>query len=231
MTFAIILAVIAGVLAGCSVMPAVFIENTGPVLTAGLCLLLFLVGIDIGRQGTVLKDIRQNGFRILAVPFLVIAGTFAGSAVAAGDDRSVAAGQRGGGVGIRLVHAGAGHHLRIFRRTGGDFFSGKRDERDFCDYLYSFCGKICGIYRVLCSGGSGGDGHLSSRDREIRGKHDGSLQFCVGICPDLYYSGAGTDDYESALKSAELKYMRSGEGNFLRKPDKFDCDYGGGKKC
>lgn len=23
--------------------------------------------------------------------------------------------------------------------------------------------------------------------------------------------------------------MRSGEGNFLRKPDKFDCDYGGGK--
>ena len=83
MTFAIILAVIAGVLAGCSVMPAVFIENTGPVLTAGLCLLLFLVGIDIGRQGTVLKDIRQNGFRILAVPFLVIAGTFAGSAVAA----------------------------------------------------------------------------------------------------------------------------------------------------
>ena len=83
MTFAIILAVIASVLAGCSVMPAVFIENTGPVLTAGLCLLLFLVGIDIGRQGTVLKDIRQNGFRILAVPFLVIAGTFAGSAVAA----------------------------------------------------------------------------------------------------------------------------------------------------
>ena len=67
-------------------------------------------------------------------------------------------------------------------------------------------------------------------DREIRGKHDGSLQFCVGICPDLYYSGAGTDDYESALKSAELKYMRSGEGSFLRKPDKFDCDYGGGKK-
>ena len=52
MTFAIILAVIAGVLAGCSVMPAVFIENTGPVLTAGLCLLLFLVGIDIGGHDT-----------------------------------------------------------------------------------------------------------------------------------------------------------------------------------
>lgn len=230
MTFAIILAVIAGVLAGCSVMPAVFIENTGPVLTAGLCLLLFLVGIDIGRQGTVLKDIRQR-VPDFGCSLSRHSGNLCRICGSCCDDRSVAAGQRGGGVGIRLVHAGAGHHLRIFRRTGGDFFSGKRDERDFCDYLYSFCGKICGIHRVLCSGGSGGDGHLSSRDREIRGKHDGSLQFCVGICPDLYYSGAGTDDYESALKSAELKYMRSGEGNFLRKPDKFDCDYGGGKKC
>ena len=83
MTFVVILAVAAGVLAGCSVIPAAFSEHTDPVLTAGLCLLLFLVGIDIGRQGTVLKDIRRNGLRILAVPLLVIAGTFAGSAVAA----------------------------------------------------------------------------------------------------------------------------------------------------
>ncbi len=83
MTFVVILAVAAGVLVGCSVIPAAFSEHTDPVLTAGLCLLLFLVGIDIGRQGTVLKDIRRNGLRILAVPLLVIAGTFAGSAVAA----------------------------------------------------------------------------------------------------------------------------------------------------
>ena len=83
MTFAIILAVAAGILAGCSVVPASFSSHTDPILTAGLCLLLFLVGIDIGRQGTVLKDIKRNGLRILAVPILVIVGTFTGSVVAA----------------------------------------------------------------------------------------------------------------------------------------------------
>lgn len=181
MTFAIILAVIAGVLAGCSVMPAVFIENTGPVLTAGLCLLLFLVGIDIGRQGTVLKDIRQNGFRDFGCSLSRHSGNLCRICGSCCDDRSVAAGQRGGGVGIRLVHAGAGHHLRIFRRTGGDFFSGKRDERDFCDYLYSFCGKICGIHRVLCSGGSGGDGHLSSRDERSAGSTTAVYSFVSGF--------------------------------------------------
>lgn len=83
MTFAIIAAVAAGILAGCTVMPAVFIENMEPVLTGGLCALLFMIGIDIGRQGTVLQDIRQNGLRILMIPLFVILGTFAGSGAAA----------------------------------------------------------------------------------------------------------------------------------------------------
>lgn len=83
MTIAIILTVIAGVLAGYFFLPEVFVENTEHILTAGLCLLLFMVGIDIGRQGTVISDIRKNGLRILTVPLFVILGTLAGAAAAA----------------------------------------------------------------------------------------------------------------------------------------------------
>ncbi len=82
MTGIIIAAVFAGMVSGCFFMPDVFIDNAGHILTAGLCLLLFLVGIDIGRQGTVIKDIRRSGLRILAVPVLVLLGTFAGAAAA-----------------------------------------------------------------------------------------------------------------------------------------------------
>lgn len=83
MTITIILTVIAGVLAGYFFLPEVFIANTEHILTAGLCLLLFMVGIDIGRQGTVISDIRKNGLRILTVPLFVILGTLAGAAAAA----------------------------------------------------------------------------------------------------------------------------------------------------
>ena len=80
MTAAIIATVFVGALAGYFFMPAAFVDNAEHVLTVGLCLLLFMVGIDIGRQGTVLKDIRRNGLRIFAVPFLVLLGSFAGAA-------------------------------------------------------------------------------------------------------------------------------------------------------
>ena len=83
MTIVILLTVAAGVFAGYLFLPEVFIANSEHILTAGLCLLLFMVGIDIGRQGTVLSDIRKNGLRILTVPFFVILGTFAGSSAAA----------------------------------------------------------------------------------------------------------------------------------------------------
>ena len=81
MTGIIILTVAAGMAAGYFFMPEIFTDNAEHVLTAGLCLLLFMVGIDIGRQGNVVKDIRKSGLRILAVPCLVILGTFAAAAV------------------------------------------------------------------------------------------------------------------------------------------------------
>ena len=48
----------------------------GTVIDFGLYLLLFLVGVDMGRQGTVLRDIRAAGFKVLLVPAAVSIGTF-----------------------------------------------------------------------------------------------------------------------------------------------------------
>lgn len=82
MTEIIILSVIIGAVSGYFWLPEVFIEHSETVLNVGLCLLLFMAGIDIGRQKTVLQDIKKNGLSIIAVPVLVIAGTFAGAATA-----------------------------------------------------------------------------------------------------------------------------------------------------
>ena len=47
----------------------------GTVIDFGLYLLLFLVGIDMGRQGTVLRDIKAAGLKVLLVPAAVLLGT------------------------------------------------------------------------------------------------------------------------------------------------------------
>ena len=47
----------------------------GNIIDFGLYLLLFLVGMDMGKQGTMLSDIKAAGFKVLLVPVVVAAGT------------------------------------------------------------------------------------------------------------------------------------------------------------
>ncbi|MEG2138871.1 MAG: LysO family transporter, partial [Oscillospiraceae bacterium] len=54
----------------------------GDVINFGLYLILFLVGIDMGRQGTILGDIKAAGFKVLLVPFAVLVGTLGAAAIA-----------------------------------------------------------------------------------------------------------------------------------------------------
>ncbi len=82
MTEIIILSIAVGAVSGYFWLPDAFIDNSEIILNVGLCMLLFMVGIDMGRQKTVLQDIKRNGLRVLAVPLFVMAGTFAGAAVA-----------------------------------------------------------------------------------------------------------------------------------------------------
>ncbi|WIV13410.1 lysine exporter LysO family protein [Proteiniborus sp. MB09-C3] len=82
MSFKIILAVAAGVGAGYFILPSEVLQYTDYILDIGLCLLLFFVGIDIGKNKDVFNKIRRIGFRVLLVPAMIIVGSIFGSILA-----------------------------------------------------------------------------------------------------------------------------------------------------
>lgn len=82
MTKWIIAAVAAGIALGHFLIPPAWVELCGPLITVGLCLILFLVGVDMGRQGGVWRDIKEAGLRVLLIPAAVAVGTLAASAAA-----------------------------------------------------------------------------------------------------------------------------------------------------
>ena len=104
MTRQILLSVVAGIICGYFFMPeTAFGIEVSPVLSkavsAGLCLMLLLVGIDMGYEGTIVSSMRQVGLRVLLIPFTSAAGAlvmaFAASLVlpiAAGEALAVASG-------------------------------------------------------------------------------------------------------------------------------------------
>lgn len=78
----IVIAVVLGMLAGRFVLPSAVTAHCGSVITFGLYLLLFLVGMDMGRQGTFLSDVKAAGFQVLLVPVAVGVGSLAFAALA-----------------------------------------------------------------------------------------------------------------------------------------------------
>lgn len=75
LTKRIVIAVALGMLAGYFVIPDGLVVYFGNIIDFGLYLLLFLVGMDMGKQGTMLSDIKAAGFKVLLVPVVVAAGT------------------------------------------------------------------------------------------------------------------------------------------------------------
>lgn len=63
MTIKILLAVGLGIVFGLFIFPLSMADYIGTLISAGLCILLFFVGIDIGRQGNVINKIKQMGFK------------------------------------------------------------------------------------------------------------------------------------------------------------------------
>ncbi len=81
MAVIIILSVTLGMLSGYFLVPKVFSANlvvfnnlASALVNLGLFLLLFIIGYNMGREGTVLANVRKVGPRILIFPFFVIAG-------------------------------------------------------------------------------------------------------------------------------------------------------------
>lgn len=81
MTKMIFITVAAGILFGHLFAPDALIAQADLIITIGLSLLLFLVGIDIGKQEGVFASIKKSGMVILLAPVLGGIGTLAGSAV------------------------------------------------------------------------------------------------------------------------------------------------------
>mgnify|MGYP005814627103 CR=1 FL=1 len=75
MTKWIIGAVLCGIAAGYFLIPDAIAAHCGTFITVGLCLILFLVGMDMGRQGGVWEDIKAAGLKVLLIPVAVAAGT------------------------------------------------------------------------------------------------------------------------------------------------------------
>ena len=87
MTWQILGSVICGLLVGLVFLKftAVEFETINAVaamaIRVGLCVLLVLIGLELGAEGTVMRNIREAGLRILSVPFATIVATLAGAAV------------------------------------------------------------------------------------------------------------------------------------------------------
>lgn len=81
MTIKILLAVASGILFGLFAFPAAMAAHMGTLISVGLCILLFFVGIDIGRQGDMIEKIKQLGLKVLLVPLMVAIGSIVGAIV------------------------------------------------------------------------------------------------------------------------------------------------------
>ena len=82
MTWWIVAAVAAGMALGRFLLPPAALDVCGTVIDVGLYVLLFLVGMDMGRQGTILREVKAAGWRVLLIPGAVAAGTLAFAALA-----------------------------------------------------------------------------------------------------------------------------------------------------
>ncbi len=78
----VILAVIIGILAGIWLIPTGWITYTDLIMDIGLCMLLLLVGIDIGKQKGILTEIKKLGKSLVIIPVLIGLGSLFGGLVA-----------------------------------------------------------------------------------------------------------------------------------------------------
>lgn len=82
MSLKIFIAVILGTGVGYFFLPQNLSSSIGMVIDIGLMVLLFFVGIDIGKQKDVFVKIKKIGLKILFVPLAVIIGSVVGSIIA-----------------------------------------------------------------------------------------------------------------------------------------------------
>lgn len=81
MTILILFSVILGIGAGYFFIPQSFLFYSDIISTISLSLLLFLVGIDLGQNIHIFKELKKHGSFLLLIPFSIIAGSSLGGLV------------------------------------------------------------------------------------------------------------------------------------------------------
>ena len=89
MTVIILCSVIAGMIIGYFViLPSfegrmdAFTNFASRGIQIGLCVLIFLVGMDLGFVGSIFQDMKKAGIRVLIIPFIILFGTLSGGVIA-----------------------------------------------------------------------------------------------------------------------------------------------------
>ena len=83
LTIIIVIFVAVGIASGYLFLPDGFIAMTGTLLTITLSVLLVLVGIDIGTEGTLGANFKSAGWRVVVFPFVSLAAMMIGCVIAA----------------------------------------------------------------------------------------------------------------------------------------------------
>ena len=81
MTWIILGAVALGIALGHWLIPEQYIQHMGGITTTALYLLLFTIGIDLGRQKEIWIRLWHMGWRIFLLPLLVAVGSLAGASI------------------------------------------------------------------------------------------------------------------------------------------------------
>jgi len=82
MTIHILLSVIFGIISGYLFTPEIIMQNIDGLIDLGLCVLLFFVGIDIGKNKNIINDVKSYGLKIFLIPIAIVTGTLLGSMLA-----------------------------------------------------------------------------------------------------------------------------------------------------
>lgn len=82
MSLKILLSVISGMGLGYFFLPSSINSSTDIIIDIGLMVLLFFVGMDIGKHKDVLDKLKKLGFKVLLIPAVIILGSVLGSMLA-----------------------------------------------------------------------------------------------------------------------------------------------------
>lgn len=81
MPIALLTAVVGGIFCGYFFVPENIANNINIISSAALNLTILSVGIDVGSNKALIKDLKKSGSKILLVPFSIILGSFLGGII------------------------------------------------------------------------------------------------------------------------------------------------------